>query len=135
MIPGGPRNARQMEQMMRRMGVSTEEIDGVEEVVIRTRTQEQVFRAPEVTVLTVRGVKTYQIVGQPELRARGAPGAPAAPRSAAAPSPPAGASEEDLALVMEQTGATRDEATEALFRANGQPAEAILALLARRGSG
>ncbi len=72
MIPGGPRNQRQMEMMMRRLGMKTEEVAGVEEVIVRTRTLEHVFRAPEVTVLTVQGVRTYQVVGNPEIRPRSA---------------------------------------------------------------
>ena len=74
MIPGGPRNPRQMEQMMRRLGMSTEPVPGVEEVVVRTRTTEHVFKAPEVTILTVQGVRTYQVVGTPEVRPRSAAG-------------------------------------------------------------
>ncbi len=72
MIPGGPRNQRQMEMMMRRLGMKTEEVAGVEEVIVRTRTLEHVFRAPEVTVLTVQGVRTYQVVGNHEIRPRSA---------------------------------------------------------------
>ena len=59
MIPGGPKNPRQVELMMRRLGMTTEPVPGVEEVVVRTRTHEHVFTAPEVTVLTVQGVRTY----------------------------------------------------------------------------
>ena len=63
MIPGGMRNQRQMEMAMRRLGMTTEPIDGVEEVIIRTKDKEHVFRSPEVTILQVQGVKTYQVVG------------------------------------------------------------------------
>ncbi|HTT25886.1 MAG TPA: NAC domain-containing protein, partial [Thermoplasmata archaeon] len=34
MLPGGPRNERQMQMMMRRLGMTTEPVEGVEEVVI-----------------------------------------------------------------------------------------------------
>ncbi len=126
MIPGGRGNPRQMEAMMRRMGMSTEPIPGVEEVIVRTRTHEHVFRAPEVTILTVQGVRTYQVVGNPEVR----------PRSAAAPAPggaaaPAGPPEEDVQLVMDQAQVSREEALEALLQAKGEPAEAIMRLLTR----
>lgn len=130
MMPGGPRSERDMQAMMRRLGMTTETIDGVEEVVVRTKTKDHVFQTPEVTVLTVKGVRTYQVVGTPEIRPRGG-SAPAGAAGLPAVGPP----EEDVQLVMEQAGVSREEAAEALFRAHGQPAEAILALLARRGSG
>jgi nascent polypeptide-associated complex subunit alpha len=132
MIPGGPRNSRQMELMMRRMGMTTEEVPDVQEVIVRTRSKEHVFHSPEVTILTVQGVRTYQVVGKPEIRpisgARPASG-PAA--SSAAPAAPTGPPEEDIHLVMEQANVSREEAIEALFQAKGQPAEAILQILSR----
>jgi nascent polypeptide-associated complex subunit alpha len=99
-------------------------------VVVRTKTKEHVFSAPEVTILTVQGVRTYQIVGTPEVRARTA-GGPAPGTPALAPSAPSGPPEEDIQLVMEQAQVSREEAVEALFRANGAPAEAIMQLMTR----
>jgi len=132
MIPGGPRNQRQMELMMRRMGMTTEEVPEVQEVIVRTKTKEHVFRAPEVTILTVQGVRTYQVVGNPEIRPRSA-AAPPSPTAAApsAPTAPTGPPEEDIRLVMEQANVSREEAIEALFQAKGEPAEAILQILSR----
>lgn len=123
--------------MMRQMGLSTESVDGVEEVIIRTADKEHVFTKPEVTILTMQGTRTYQVVGAPKIRPRGA--APAAGgASAAAPAaaaPAAGPPEEDIELVVQQANVSREEAVEALFVAHGAPAEAILHLLARRGKG
>ena len=133
MLPGGPRNTRQMEMMMRRLGMTTESVDGVEEVVVRTRTTEHVFHAPEVTILTVQGVRTYQVVGAVEVRPRGS-AAPSPGAATAAPPVPTGPPEEDVQLVMEQAGVDRAEALEALRAVDGAPAEAILRLLSRRGS-
>ncbi len=129
---GNPRDPRQMQRMMRQLGMTTEEVPGVEEVIVRTADKEHVFQRPEVTILTVQGVKTYQVVGTPQVRARSAAigsGASAGPIARAGPP------EEDVSLVMEQAGVTREEALEALFVAHGAPAEAILSLLARRGKG
>ena len=134
MIPGAPRNQRQMELMMRRLGMATEELPGVEEVVVRTKTKEHVFHAPEVTILTVQGVRTYQVVGTPEVRPRTPAGpAPTSAAPAAASSAPAGPPDEDVRLVMEQANVSREEAVEALLQANGEPAEAILRILSRGG--
>lgn len=133
MLPGGGRNARQMEMAMRRLGMKTEEVPGVEEVIVRTKDTEHVFRQPEVTILTVQGVRTYQVVGTPEVRARSAATSTAAP-GPSAPAAPAGPPEEDIELVMQQAGVARDEAVRALMAASGEPAEAILKLLSRSGS-
>jgi len=128
MIPGGPRNPRQMELMMRRLGMTSEPLPGVEEVVIRTGALEHVFKAPEVTILTVQGVRTYQVVGTPETRPRSA-----APSGEVAAAEPRGPPEEDIHLVMEQANVSREEAVEALEATHGAPAEAILRILTRGG--
>jgi nascent polypeptide-associated complex subunit alpha len=134
MIPGGPRNQREMQQMMRRLGMSTEPVADVEEVVVRTRTKEHVFAKPEVTILTIQGVRTYQVVGQPVIRPKGSAPAPAPASGAASPETPAeGPPEEDVRLVMEQANVSREEAVEALFQAKGEPAEAIMKILSRGG--
>lgn len=136
MIPGGPRNDRQMQMMMRRLGMVTEPLADVEEVVIRLKDRELVFARPEVTALTVQGVKTYQVIGDPKPRAKVAPSAgPAAPGAAGtAPPPPAGPPEEDIELVMEQASVDRAAAIEALNATDGAPAEAILRILSKRGA-
>jgi nascent polypeptide-associated complex subunit alpha len=135
MIPGGARNPRQLQLMMRRLGMTTEDVPEVEEVIVRTKTKDHVFRSPEVTILTVQGTRTYQVVGSPEIRARSSspPAAPGAPAPAAKPPAPSGPPEEDIRLVMEQANVSREEAIEALFQAKGAPAEAILMILSRGG--
>ena len=132
MIPGGPRNPREMAQMMRRLGMSSEAIPEVEEVVVRTRTKEHVFQKPEVTILTVQGVRSYQVIGTPTVRPRSAAATTAAP-AAETPSvpPPRGPPEDDIRLVMEQANVSREEAVEALLQAKGEPAEAIMKILTR----
>jgi nascent polypeptide-associated complex subunit alpha len=132
MMPGGPRNDRQMQMMMRRLGMKTEPVDGVEEVIVRTKDKEHHFLRPEVTILTVQGVRTYQIVGEPTIRPRSStPGA--ATGSAPATAAPKGPPEEDIQLVMDQAQVSREEALEALDASDGAPAEAILQLLSQRG--
>jgi nascent polypeptide-associated complex subunit alpha len=135
MMPGGPRNARQMQMMMRRLGMKSEPLEDVEEVIVRTKKVDHVFRAPEVTIISVQGVTTYQIVGNPETRPRTAPPPGSSGASPMSPAAPAGPPEEDVELVMEQGGVDRGEAIQALAATNGEPAEAILKILARRGGG
>ena len=116
-------NPRQMKQAMKRMGITTEEIDGVEEVVIRTRDKEYVIKEAAVTVMDVQGQKTYQVVGDAAVNPRGATSASGKPAAPAMP-------EEDIELVMSQTGCDRDKAVKALRETGGQPAEAILKIMA-----
>ena len=132
MIPGGARNQREMQMMMRRLGMKTEAVEGVQEVVIRTATKEHVFAKPEVTILTVQGVRTYQVVGTPVVRAAGPSAAPLAGAEASVPAAPSGPPEEDVQLVMDQAGVSREEAVSALESVDGAPAEAILKILSRR---
>lgn len=114
-------NPRQMKQAMKRMGITTEDISGVEEVIIRTRDKEYVIKDAAVTIMEVQGQKTFQIVGEPTISARSA--APAAKGGEQA------VPEEDVELVMSQTGAGREQAVKALKESGGQPAEAILKIM------
>jgi nascent polypeptide-associated complex subunit alpha len=142
MMPGGRMNERNMRLMMKRMGMSTETLPDVEEVVIRRAQEEIVIEGAEVTVVTVQGVKTYQIVGETHTRPKGSSAPPssgsAAPSGheasavAHAPTAPVGPPEEDIELVMSQGQVDREAAIRALKDANGEPAEAILRLLSHR---
>lgn len=123
MMPGGRMNPKQMQAIMRRMGIKQEEVEGVEEVVIRTRDKELVFKDAVVTAVTVQGQRTYQVVGTPQERAR-TPGE--------APRAEEGIPEDDIKLVMDQTGCTRAEAKKALEETDGAPAEAILKIMSSR---
>jgi len=124
-MPGmGRVNPKQMKQAMKRMGISTDDINGVEEVIIRTKDKEYVITEAQVSIMTMQGQKTYQIVGETEIRPRGqaASGPSAQPAVAAIP-------EDDIQLVMSQTGCDREKAIEALKATDGQPAEAIIKLM------
>lgn len=139
MMPGGRMNPRQLQLMMKRLGMTNEPVEGVEEVIIRLRDQEHYLAKPEVAILTVQGVRTYQIVGEATVRPRTTGGSPVADLSVpagghpAAPATPVGPPEEDVTLVMAQSGADREAALEALRETDGAPAEAIMRLLSRRG--
>lgn len=123
MFPGmggrGGMNAKQLNQMMKQMGITVEEVDNVEEVIIRTATKEYVIPEAEVTIMTAQGTKTYQVVGEATIRPRGA--APQAP-------PAAKFSDEDVKLVAEQAGVSLEKARRALEECDGETAEAIVKL-------
>ncbi len=116
MIPGmGGRgmNPKKVKQMMKQMGINIDEIENVEQVIIRTADKDIVFNDASVSIMKAQGVDTYQVTGTPELM----------PREVEIP-------EDDVRLVVEQTGATREAALQALKDSNGDIAEAILSLAA-----
>jgi nascent polypeptide-associated complex subunit alpha len=122
MMPGGRMNPKQMQAMMKRMGIQQEEMPDVEEVVIRTRTKEIVVKDARVTAVTVQGQKTFQVVGTPQERER--------KKEEAVEE--GGIPDEDIKLVMSQTGCTASEARKALEETDGSPAEAILKVMSAR---
>ena len=110
MMPGRI-NPKQMNQMMRKLGISVKEIENVEKVIIQTDTREYVFDGAEVTIMDAQGQKTYQIVGRPRV----------VERKEEIP-------KEDIELIMEQTGKTAEEAKKTLEETKGDIAEAIMKL-------
>ncbi|MDI3476152.1 MAG: nascent polypeptide-associated complex subunit alpha [Thermococcaceae archaeon] len=104
-------NPKQLKKMMKQLGIKMEELEGVEEVIIKMENKEIIIKEPAITVITAQGEKTYQIIpGREEVRAV------------------TRISEEDIKLVMEQAGVDYDTAKKALEEANGDLAEAILKL-------
>jgi len=113
MMPGRM-NARQLNQMMKRFGINVKTIDNVEKVIIQTNTKEYVFDEAEVSVMEAQGQKTFQIIGEPTVKSRGTDSEETI--------------NEDIKLIMEQTGKSEADARRALKETNGDIAEAILKL-------
>jgi len=111
-------NPRQMKQAMKRMGISQEEMQGVEEVIIRTADKEYVIKGATVSCIVMQGQKTYQVVGEAEEHLR-----------QAVEQGEADIPDQDIELVMSQTGASKEKAVQALKDCEGQPAEAILKIM------
>lgn len=104
-------NPRQMARMMKQLGINIKEIENVEKVIIQTDTLEYIFDDAEVTVMDAQGQRTYQIAGKPRV----------VKRKEEIP-------QEDIELVMTQTGKSAEEAKKALLETKGDIAEAILKL-------
>ena len=107
----GKMNPRQMNQMMRRLGIQVKEIENVKKVIIQTDTKEYIFDEADVTMMDAQGQKTYQITGKPRIVSK----EEAIPK-------------EDIDLVVEQTGKSIEEAKKALKETKGDIAEAIMKL-------
>ncbi len=112
MMPGGMRNPRQMKRMMKKMGMSTDEIDATK-VIIETKEKRLVFDNPQVTLMNIQGQSTYQVIGEPKEEAL--EGSVLIP-------------DEDVKLVAERAGVSKEEAKKALEETEGDLAEAIINL-------
>ncbi|MGB0653065.1 MAG: nascent polypeptide-associated complex protein [Thermoplasmatota archaeon] len=113
MIPGmGGMDPRQMGSMMKRLGIQMEDLDDVEEIVIRTPAKEYVFTDATVSIMKAQGSETYTINGTPKV----------ADREVKVEISP-----EDIAMVVDQCGVSEDEARAALEE-TGDLAEAIVKL-------
>jgi nascent polypeptide-associated complex subunit alpha len=110
MFPGV--NPKQMQQMMRKMGIQQSEIDATR-VIIECGDKDIIIEDPQVTKVNMMGQETFQIVGKIIEKERSS-----APEI----------SEEDIKTVMEQAGVNHNEAKKAIEEANGDLAEAILNL-------
>lgn len=110
MIPGV--NPKQLKQMMKQMGMSQEDIEATQ-VVISTPTKEYVFEKPSVQKVSMQGQLTFQIVGEPTIRE---------------PKLETSISDEDVNMVAEQAGVSKDEARKALEENKGDIAETIVKL-------
>jgi len=101
-------NPRQMERMMKQMGMHMSHIDA-EEVIIKTPDKEIIISNPEVSKINVMGQETFQITGEISERSREE------------------ISEEDAEMVAEQAGVSLEEAKEMLEKTK-DIAEAIVRL-------
>lgn len=102
MLPG--LNPKLLKQAMKKMGVKQEEIDA-KEVIIKCEDKNLVIRNPSVSKVNVVGQESLQVIGKIEEE-----------------------KSDDVKTVVEQTGCSENEAKEALEKADGDLAAAILAL-------
>ncbi|MFQ6127480.1 MAG: nascent polypeptide-associated complex protein [Thermoplasmata archaeon] len=109
---------KQIKAAMKRLGIKAEELEDVEEVIIKTSAKEYVIPNAAVTKMEVQGQTTYQVVGEAEEFEKSEEG----PRIPG----------EDVRLVAEKANVTAEEARKALIECEGEPAEAILKLLGER---
>ena len=105
-------DSRQTRRLMERMGVNLEEIPGVEEVIIKTPNRDIVVKNASVSEIKTKGMRVFQVVGEVEERIREAPKF----------------SDEDVVLVAQQAGVSREKALAALADSGGDLAKAILNL-------
>lgn len=103
------RNAR---RMMDRLGINMKEIPNVQEVVIRTPDKEMHITNASVSEINAQGNRMFQVAGdveEVEVERKTF-------------------SEEDILLVQQQTGVSKERAEAALKESDGEVARAILKL-------
>lgn len=101
-----PTDPRQMQQLLRQMGVKSKMLNA-KRVIIECGDSNIVIENPKVMEMDVKGEKNYNISGS--IKEESA------------------INEEDVKLIMEQTGASREQAIKAL-KEKGDVASAIVAL-------
>ena len=102
-------NPKLLKQAMKRMGVKQEEIDA-KEVIIKCEDKDLVIRNPKVSKVNVMGQESLQVVGEiEEVKAEKF-------------------SENDVKVVVEKAECSEEEAKNALEKADGDLAAAILSL-------
>ncbi|RLE52971.1 MAG: nascent polypeptide-associated complex protein [Candidatus Methanomethylicota archaeon] len=110
---------REMRRMMQRMGLEMEEMQGVEQVLIKVRNKQLVVENPQVLVMKMAGQTIFQIVGE----AKEVEMLKTEEKIEEVEIP-----EEDIQLVATQPGVSFEEAKKALKQPKGDLAQAIMLL-------
>ena len=100
-------NPKQMQRMMEQMGIKNKEIKA-ERVVIEKEDGQIIITDPQVVEISMQGQRSFQIAGKVEEKSL--------------------IKEDDVKLIMEKTGASKENAEKALAESNGDIAEAIIKL-------
>jgi nascent polypeptide-associated complex subunit alpha len=117
---------KQIERMMKKMGIEQKDLEGVSEVIIRFSDREWVINNPQVGVIKQAGSESYQVSGTKIERKISSDSSTATviedqPKEIEIPM-------EDAALVAGQAGVDIETAKEALKETEGDLAAAILKL-------
>jgi nascent polypeptide-associated complex subunit alpha len=119
MIPG-KMNSREVKRMMQQMGIKQVEYPDVKRVVMEAGEINYIIENPQVVAIEAQGQKSFQITGT--LKEVIGKKKEVAKEGTEFP-------EDDIKLVMEQASVSREKAIDALKKAEGQPADAIMNLM------
>jgi nascent polypeptide-associated complex subunit alpha len=109
MFPGV--DPRQMQGMLKKMGISQEDIDASRVIIEKTDNSRIIIENPSVQKVKMQGQESFQITGD-----------------ILEESPKEETSEEDIKTIIEKTGVSKKKAKETLEKNNGDLAETILEL-------
>lgn len=105
----GKINPKQIEGMMKKMGIAQQNIDA-KRVIIECEDENIIIDEPSVVKINMQGQTSFQISGEERVESK------------------EGFSEEDVSMVVEKTGASKDEVVSFLKENNGDIALAIIEL-------
>jgi len=131
-------NPNELRKMLKRMGIgnlNVEEINAAKVVIYLRNGSTLEIPNPSVAAIKMQGMMIYQIqASEKDVKTTQtqAAAAPAPSIIMQRPQEETPVSEDDVRLIMDQTGATRDEAIKALRESNGDLAEAILKLQSKK---
>ena len=117
----GVPQGRDAMRLMQRMGMETEDVKGVKEVIIKTEDKNIIIEEPSVVALTMEQQAMFQIIGGTK-------------REEALGQEEVKISENDVNLVAEQAKVSSEEAKSALQETEGDLAQAIILLKQRADS-
>ena len=103
-------NPKQMQGMMKKMGISQEDISAEKVIIEKTDGSKIIINEPSVQKIKMQGQETFQIAGMVSEETA-----------------EVGVSEEDIQAIVEKTGVSEEVAKESLER-TGDLAESILEL-------
>lgn len=104
---------REMRRMLGKMGLEMNEMDGIEEVIIKTETKELFLIKPQIIEMKGKDSTIFQIIATDiEEKQREIPSF----------------KDEDIVLVMQQANVSKEKAVQALTDSKGDLAQAILTL-------
>jgi nascent polypeptide-associated complex subunit alpha len=112
----GGLNPKKIQAMMKQLGMNQEEIDALRVIIEKNQGGKIIIENPSVTKISIQGKENFQISG--DIREE----------SEKHEIEEEGISEEDIKIVMERTGTTKEKARKALESSEGDLAEAILKL-------
>lgn len=105
----GKINPKQIEGMMKKMGIAQQTIDA-KRVIIELEDENIIIEEPGVVKINMQGQESYQITGESRIESK------------------QGFTEEDIEMVVNKTGAGKQEVKKFLSENNGDIALAIMEL-------
>ena len=103
-------NPRQMQAMMKKMGISQSEIPASKVIIEKTDGERLIIENPDVLKVKMQGQTSFQITGEEQVETKEVED-----------------TSEDIKIIMEKTGASEEDAKEALEE-TGDLTEAIMKL-------
>ncbi|MBI5884543.1 nascent polypeptide-associated complex protein [archaeon] len=109
MFPGlGGMNPKQMQGMLKQLGIKTEEISAKRVVIELLEGSKIIIEQPQVSAMNIQGQKTYTVIGKEVVEEA--------------------FNKEDIELIMQQAGCDEETAKQALKENDGDLAKAIESL-------